>query len=140
MTPLEVHQLYKLRVDIFVSEQATPYAEIEDADAEESTLHVLLLDEEGTLVGAARLLPAHADNREVSQFGRFVLSPAERGSGAGDVLLRFALSEARTRWPDRPLYLTAQLGLTGYYARYGFTETGERYDDTGVPHQPMIRY
>lgn len=137
MTPLEVHQLYKLRVDTYVFEQATPYQEIEDIDAADSTRHVLLQDESGALLGCARLHPAQVAGEEVTQFGRFVLVPSARGTGAGEELLRFALAEARA---DRPVYLTAQLGLTGYYARYGFTETGERYDDTGVPHQPMIRY
>ena len=42
MTPLEVHQLYKLRVDVFVAEQNCPFKEIDDQDAspELSLIHI----------------------------------------------------------------------------------------------------
>lgn len=140
LTALQVHHLYKLRVDIFVHEQEIPYAEIEDVDADESTVHILLHGSDGRLLAAARLLPARAEGRDVAQFGRFVANPHARGTGAADAVLRAALAQAKSRWPGLPVYLTAQVPLTGYYARYGFTEVGEQFDDTGVPHQPMIRY
>ena len=50
MTPFEVHQLYKLRVDVFVAEQHCPYNEIDDQDADPDTRHILAFDREA-LVG-----------------------------------------------------------------------------------------
>ena len=41
MSPVELHQLYKLRVDVFVHEQQTPYAEIDDTDALDTTFHAV---------------------------------------------------------------------------------------------------
>ena len=40
MTPFEVHQLYKLRVDVFVAEQHCPYNEIDGQDADPDTRHI----------------------------------------------------------------------------------------------------
>ena len=36
------------------------------------------------------------------------------------------------------MHLPAQEDLVDYYAGYGFESTGERYDDSGVAHQPMM--
>src|SRR5699024_8165775 len=41
MGPLDVHALYKLRVDVFVAEQDCPYAEIDETDADPGTTHLL---------------------------------------------------------------------------------------------------
>ena len=41
LAALDVHQLYKLRVDVFVHEQRCPYAEIDATDADPQTIHLL---------------------------------------------------------------------------------------------------
>lgn len=137
LSPLEVHQLYKLRVDVFVHEQQTPYAEIDDEDAEETTIQVLAVVDK-QVVGTARVYPSLIDGRDVIQFGRFAVAPAHRGTGLAGKLLSAALNAGLQRYPGRPVYLTAQKSLERYYALRGFTPVGEVYDDTGVPHQPML--
>ena len=71
MTPRQVHQLYKLRVDTFVAEQQCPYAEIDDQDANPETKHILALLDDDTLAGCARVFPTETGSR----FGRFVVHP-----------------------------------------------------------------
>lgn len=44
LAALDVHQLYKLRVDVFVHEQRCPYAEIDATDADPQTVHLLAWD------------------------------------------------------------------------------------------------
>lgn len=132
LSALEVHQLYKLRVDIFVHEQNTPYAEIDDIDAEQDTWHIIA--KQGTaIVGTARVYPKGED----TAFGRFAVHPDQRGTGLGSDLFRASMEQARKVWPDRDVVLDAQASLTDYYTKRGFTAEGEQYDDTGVPHQPM---
>lgn len=41
LTAREAHELFKLRVDVFVAEQATPFAELDETDAAADTFHVL---------------------------------------------------------------------------------------------------
>ena len=59
LAALDVHQLYKLRVDVFVHEQRCPYAEIDATDADPQTVHLLAWDAESQeLLGTARVFPA----------------------------------------------------------------------------------
>ncbi|MFR9965494.1 GNAT family N-acetyltransferase, partial [Corynebacterium striatum] len=79
MNPLDVHGLYKLRVDVFVHEQQCPYAEIDDTDALDSTVHILAFDDDTRgIVGTARVFPSTLDGEEVAQFGRFALDKQAR--------------------------------------------------------------
>ncbi|GAB3946110.1 GNAT family N-acetyltransferase [Corynebacterium tapiri] len=124
----QVHDLYKLRVDVFVAEQATPYAEIDEEDT--TATHLLAYDGE-QIVGCGRCM----FTPDRMQFGRFVVTPSARGTGVSREIMDFAMQLAG----ERELYLTAQQALVPYYQRYGFEPVGELYDDTGVPHQPMLR-
>lgn len=146
LAALDVHQLYKLRVDVFVHEQRCPYAEIDATDADPQTVHLLAWDADThELLGTARVFPAApADDAALAdatgaQIGRFALAPAARGTGLGRELLQAAVDLGECMRPGQPLYLEAQAGLVDYYASFGFTPTGEPFDDEGIPHQPMLR-
>ncbi|MDO5033114.1 GNAT family N-acetyltransferase [Corynebacterium sp.] len=144
MSPLDVHALYKLRVDIFVHEQQCPYAEIDDIDARPDTLHILgFNDDTRQLAGTARVFPATVQlpggAEEVAQFGRFAVHPDARKTGLADTILTSALKLAHTLYPGRPVYLEAQAPLVGYYGVYGFEVCGEEFEEDGIPHRPMIR-
>ena len=146
LAALDVHQLYKLRVDVFVHEQRCPYAEIDATDADPQTVHLLAWDADThELLGTARVFPAApADDAALAdatgaQIGRFALAPAARGTGLGRELLQAAIDLGERMRPGQPLYLEAQAGLVDYYAGFGFTPVGELFDDEGVPHQPMLR-
>ena len=145
LAALDVHQLYKLRVDVFVHEQRCPYAEIDATDADPQTVHLLAWDADThELLGTARVFPAAPTDAVLAdatgaQIGRFALAPAARGTGLGRELLQAAIDLAERMRPGQPLYLEAQVGLVDYYASFGFTPVGELFDDEGVPHQPMLR-
>ena len=116
MTPLEVHQLYKLRVDVFVAEQNCPFNEIDDQDANPETRHILAFE-------------------DGSRFGRFVVHPDFRGSGLGPQIVRTGI-EYTERF-DGDLIVEAQSGLVGYYEQFGLVAEGDEFLDTGVPHRKM---
>lgn len=146
---LDVHQLYKLRVDVFVHEQRCPYAEIDATDADPQTIHLLAWDADThELLGTARVFPAASAGDAAladatpadlapagvgAQIGRFALAPAARGTGLGRELLQAAIDLGERMRPGQPLYLEAQAGLVDYYASFGFTPIGEPFDDEGVP-------
>ncbi|OEX92625.1 GNAT family N-acetyltransferase [Corynebacterium sp. BCW_4722] len=134
LTPLEVHHLYKLRVDVFVVEQQCPYNEIDDQDAHPDTRHLLAWGEEDgtrTLAGCARVFPTD----EGSRFGRFVVSPAARGTGLGPDIVRAGIDYTE-RFPG-DLVIEAQSGLVGYYSQFGLVAEGEEFDDAGIMHRRM---
>lgn len=162
LSPLDVHALYKLRVDVFVHEQQVPYAEIDDVDAAASTTQFLLWEDSPAvdnadgkaatrLAGTLRLFPSSlplppvvsgtttvSASEAVTQLGRFCFAPDYRGTGAAAYLLEHAIERCREQHPDRALYLTAQAPLVAYYEKFGFAPHGELFDDEGQPHQPMI--
>lgn len=145
MSPLEVHRLYKLRVDIFVHEQQTPYAEIEDIDAADSTMHVLAwsahrLSEDLTrdLVGTARLFLDTWAGEEVVRLGRIAVAAEQRGSGLATELIHQSLRFAAERAPEHDVIIAAQEKLQSYYEDFGFRASGDSFDDAGVPHVPML--
>ncbi|MDO5511703.1 GNAT family N-acetyltransferase [Corynebacterium sp.] len=130
LRPLQVHQLYKLRVDVFVHEQQCPYAEIDDTDAAPTTIHICAWSGE-ELLGTARLFPVDSG----WQFGRFALVRQARGTGVAGAIMDRALELGA----GHDMLLDAQVPLVAYYERYGFRPVGERFDDAGTPHQPMRR-
>ena len=131
MTPQQVHQLYKLRVDVFVAEQNCPFNEIDDQDADPETKHILALLDSGTLAGCARVFPTETGSR----FGRFVVHPDHRGSGLGPEIVRAGI-EYTERFPG-DLIVEAQSGLVGYYEQFGLVAEDEEFLDTGIPHRRM---
>ena len=124
------YDVWRLRQQVFVVEQDSPYPDLDGRDLEEATRH-LLLTEDGALVGYLRLL----DDGSSARIGRVVVAPAARGRGLADELMRAALAETG----DRVVRLDAQVGLTGWYAGYGFEVSGPEFDEDGVRHAPMVR-
>ena len=134
LSATRVHDLLKLRQDVFVVEQACAYPDLDGRDTEAGTHHVLLVDgdaDTGLLLGCARVL----DDGDVWRIGRVALAPAARGRGLADVVLQTALAVC----PGRPVVLDAQAPLVALYARFGFEVDGEEFVEDGIPHVPMRR-
>ena len=96
------YDLWRLRQDVFVVEQACPYPDLDGRDTEPGTRHVLLHDGDD-LVGCARVL----DDGDVWRVGRVLLAPAARGRGLAEPLVRACLDAC----PGRDVVLDAQSPL-----------------------------
>jgi predicted GNAT family N-acyltransferase len=128
LTPLLLHDLLRLRVDVFVVEQQCPYAEIDGRDAEPTTWH-LWHEVDGRVLSTVRLLQ-DADGARV---GRVATSAAARGQGLAARLVRHAVALAG----PQPVRLDAQAHLRGWYERLGFAVTGPEFVEDGISHVPM---
>ena len=138
---LEVEQLYdllKLRVDVFVVEQVSAYAELDDYDRHVETRHLSGQDEFGQLIAYARLLPPGLRYSEVN-LGRFVVRKESRGKGIGHRLLDEALKEIEISWPGSAIKISAQDYLQKFYEQYGFVRGADVYLEDGIPHVEMVR-
>ena len=124
------YDVWRLRQQVFVVEQRSPYPDLDGRDREPATRH-LLLEVDGELVGYARVL----DDGGWARVGRVLVAPHARGQGLADELVRAALALTG----DREVRLDAQTGLRDWYASYGFEVTGPDFDDDGVLHSPMRR-
>lgn len=130
-----LYELLRLRVEVFVVEQAAPYPELDGRDLLAETRHFWLESGEGEVICTLRLMEEHAGGEKVFRIGRVCTKRNARGSGHATRLLRAALAEVG----DYPCRIDAQKYLLDMYAQHGFVRDGEDYLDDGVPHVPMLR-
>lgn len=135
---VEVSTLYallKLRVGVFVVEQATPYPELDGRDLLAETRHFWLENAAGEVICTLRLMEEHTGGEKGFRIDRLCTSREIRGQGHATRLLRAALAEVG----DYPCRIDSQVYLADMYARHGFSRDGDDFLDDGVPHVPMLR-
>ena len=129
--PAEVAAAIALRAVVFVDEQGVPLEE--DLDGrDEQALHLVAVDDEGTVVGTCRLL---ADGATL-KLGRMAVAPAARRAGIGLRLLALADAEASASAAERTV-LAAQVSALPLYERAGYSARGEVFLDSGIDHMWM---
>ncbi|MCE0765705.1 GNAT family N-acetyltransferase [Pseudonocardia kujensis] len=129
-----LYELLRLRVDVFVVEQACPYGELDGRDLEERARHYWLAGhgEPAAVLGTVRLLKEPDGGYRI---GRLCTAKTARGRGLGRQLMDAALAEVGSG----ACVLDAQEHLADFYHGYGFEPTGPAYDWDGVAHLPMRR-
>ena len=145
-----------VRLEVFVGEQAVPFAlEIDARDFLATTVHVLAVGVDGAALGAGRLLrdPARPDRVHL---GRLAVRRIARGTGLGARLVAALEAAAPTALALAPgagapgpaipggagitVVLAAQEQAMGFYERCGYREVGGgHYLDAGIWHQDMAR-
>ncbi|NWB93332.1 GNAT family N-acetyltransferase [Pseudomonas agarici] len=131
----QLYAVLRLRTEVFVVEQKCPYQEVDGLDLEGDTCHLMGWQDD-RLTAYLRLLDPPSPSGDVV-IGRVVIAPQARGLGLGHELMTQALKHAAKRWPEQPIYLSAQAHLQDYYARYGFAVVGEAYLEDDIPHIGM---
>jgi ElaA protein len=130
LTPFELYDLCRLRVDVFVVEQECPYPELDGRDTEATTVH-LWFEEDGAVLATIRVL----DDGGTRAIGRVATAATARGRGLAARLM----VEGIALCAGFPITLGAQAYLEGWYERFGFRRSGEGYVEDGIPHVPMRR-
>ena len=129
-----------VRLEVFVVEQAVPFAlEIDARDEELTTIHLLARGADGTPLGAGRLLMEPEEPGRV-HLGRLAVRSVARGTGLGARVVA-ALEQAALSHSGRPsveVVLSAQEQAMGFYEHCGYRLlNGHRYLDAGIWHQDM---
>lgn len=130
-----LYELLRLRVNVFVVEQACPYPELDGRDLQEQTRHFWLEGTGGEVISTLRLMEEPAQDATMFRIGRVCTKADQRGHRHSELLMRAALSEVG----PRPCRISAQTYLADMYARYGFVQNGAEYVEDGIPHVPMLR-
>lgn len=137
-----LYALLRLRVEVFVVEQACPYPELDGRDLLAETRHFWLeeagrggVSGRGDVICTLRLMEEHAGGQKTFRIGRLCARRDVRGQGHITRLLRAALAEVG----DHPCRIDAQAYLVDMYARHGFVRDGDDFIDDGIPHVPMLR-
>jgi ElaA protein len=134
LLPATLYELLRVRVDVFVVEQACPYAELDGRDLEDGARHFWLggNGHPEPVLGTVRLLREPGGDFRI---GRLCTTRSARGRGLGRQLMEAALAEVG----DRPCVLDAQEHLADFYRGFGFVGAGDTYDWDGITHLPMRR-
>ncbi|MFC4351202.1 GNAT family N-acetyltransferase [Fodinicurvata halophila] len=138
----QLYELLRIRSDIFVVEQQSPYCDVDGLDRE--ALHLLAYDRGSEfggarpLAGYLRLLPPIMAG-PAPVLGRIAVRPAFREQGYGRAMVQEGLSEVERRFRRQAIKLSAQTHLCTFYEAFGFQSNSPPYDDHGVPHVDMIR-
>jgi len=117
-----------IRFEVFVDEQKVP-AEIELDDMDAVCLHAVAYDDFGAAIGTGRLLPD-------GHIGRMAVRQPGRGTGVGGAILTLLMDKARERG-DAAVVLNAQTVAAPFYARHGFVQQGEVFEEAGIAHVEM---
>ncbi|MEJ8474720.1 GNAT family N-acetyltransferase [Roseibium algae] len=133
----ELHDLLKLRQDVFVVEQECAFPEIDGKDPD--GLHYLLKDSEtGALAGALRLFLPEDRANERCRIGRVVIAQAYRGRGLGQQLMEAGIARSNEAAPEAQIDLSAQAHLEPFYKRLGFQTVSDVYLEDDIPHLDMV--
>jgi ElaA protein len=130
-----LYELLKLRVEVFVVEQAIPYPELDGRDLLAETRHFWLETPTGEVISTLRLMEEHPGGQKGFRIGRVCTKREARGSGHSTRLLQAALAEVG----DYPCRIDSQTYLVDMYARLGFVRDGEEFMQDGIPHVPMLK-
>jgi ElaA protein len=131
---IDLYAMLKLRVDVFVVEQACAYPELDGNDA--ACLHLRLRDG-AELLACARLLRPTPDAHP--RIGRVAVSPDHRGKRLGEALMREAIAACGKAYPGKPIEISAQAHLETFYGSLGFVRISNEYLEDGIAHVDMLR-
>lgn len=138
LAPGQLYELLKLRVDVFVVEQACAYPELDGKDLLADTRHLFGRAKDGGLAAYARILAPGVRFSDIS-FGRVVVAPLYRNNGLGHILVKQILAAAGRIWPGRGITISAQTYLTAFYRSHGFVPVSDPYLEDDIAHIDMTR-
>lgn len=124
---------FHIREQVFVVEQEVA-AEEEYDEFEDSSLH-FLASLDGQPVGTARWrFTANGVKME-----RFAVLEEARGKGVGQALVAAVLADidALPEATGKMKYLHAQLHAMPFYAKFGFQQVGEQFEECAILHYKM---
>ena len=137
LTTIELYQLIKLRIDVFVVEQQCLYAELDNKDIAEETRHLWCTNADGIIVAYLRILPMGLSYTQVS-FGRVAVINEARGQTLGKQLVFKAIEHCHFIWPKQSICIGAQKYLLLFYQDFGFKVISDTYLEDNIPHMDML--
>ncbi|MHA8086580.1 GNAT family N-acetyltransferase [Aquirufa sp. Wall-65K1] len=128
----EIHQVFDIRIKVFVVEQAClPSEEFDELDAQAQ--HYLLL-EDGKPAATGRF----RKTEKGIKVERIATLADARGKGFASQMVRHILQEARNTYPECTyFYLHSQQTVMPLYASLGFVPYGETFIEADIVHQAM---
>ena len=133
LSPLELFEIFRLRIDTFVVEQNRIYHECDNIDLK--AVHQFHWNEKTSRVDAyARIF----EDNGIIVFGRVVTHNSTRGLGMGRQLVQNIMNYIQKYWNGKSVNIEAQEQVVGLYEKFGFKIKGESFIHEGSPHVKMV--
>ena len=133
LSPLELFEIFRLRIDTFVVEQNRIYHECDNIDLK--AVHLFHWNEKTSRVDAyARIF----EDNGIIVFGRVVTHNSTRGLGMGRQLVQNIMNYIQEYWNGKSVKIEAQEQVVGLYQKFGFKTEGESFIHEGTPHVKMV--
>lgn len=135
-TKEELDTVFDIREKVFVIEQEVDPAEEYDEFEEISTHFLAKLD--GQAAGTARW---RFTDKGI-KLERFAVLKSMRGKGVGQALVRAVVDDI-AKHPEskgKKLYMHAQLDAMPLYAKFGFKQVGDMFEECNILHYKMELY
>lgn len=124
----ELYEILRLRVDVFVVEQACPYPEIDGKDYD--AIHIYL-ENQGQILAYARV---YKEDGQI-HIGRVIAK--ERRKGHATLILKEAIRAAK-EYQAKKITIEAQTYAKKLYEKVGFVEDSEVFLLDGIEHVKMV--
>jgi predicted GNAT family N-acyltransferase len=122
----------QVRNAVFIEEQKIPAALEWDSEDALAT-HAVAYNRLGAAIGTGRLF---VDATNSYRIGRMAVLGTNRSAGVGRLLLDRLVESARAQGA-RSVVLSAQTSAARFYARAGFVEQGQPFEEAGISHIEM---
>ena len=132
LSPEELYDILKARVDVFVVEQECPYPEIDGKDKD--AYHIFLRDEIG-IAAYLRVLKSGVSFPEPA-LGRILTT--RRGEGLGARIVNEGIRFIEEKFGAEQIRIEAQVYAKGFYEKLGFRQCSEPFMDDGIEHIEML--
>lgn len=129
LTKRELYEILRLRVYVFVVEQACPYPEIDGKDYD--AIHIYL-ENEGEILAYARV---YKEDGQI-HLGRVIAK--ERRKGHGSLILKEAIRAAKEKYQAKKIIIEPQTYAKKLYKKVGFVEDSEPFLLDGIEHIKMV--
>ncbi|MBQ6466129.1 MAG: GNAT family N-acetyltransferase [Oscillospiraceae bacterium] len=132
LTLEELYEILRLRMAVFVVEQACAYQDIDDKD--QAAVHAWLSDDDG-IAAYLRVMDRGVYDEEVA-IGRVI--SLRRRQGLATQLMREGVRIAREVFGADVISVEAQVYARGLYEKLGFRQASEEFLEDGIPHIRML--
>ncbi|MBF0657818.1 GNAT family N-acetyltransferase [Psychrobacter sp. NG25] len=152
LTSVDLYHILKARSQVFVVEQNCAYQDMDELDFD--CLHLIAHQNEA-LVAYCRIIPPEfnklrsnlsssdattkVSDTAMSSIGRVLVLAAHRGDGLARQMMNQAIAHCRKKYgKKRPIIISAQAYLIGFYESLGFVPEGEHYLEDNIEHVKMV--
>ena len=135
ISPIDEWQMLDIRHKVFKEEQGVPYEEDEIYEEEISAISYLITINEKP-IGTIR----YRKNEEGYKIERFAILKEYRGNGYGKLAFAFFCDMLGAKFNPCKIYFHSQYYIKDLYAKLGFIEDGEIFEEAGIKHIKMYKH